>query len=50
MSSTFRMPPPTVKGMKQRAPTRSITSTMVPRPCAVAVMSKNTISSAPCSL
>ena len=27
-----------------------ITATIVPRPCAVAVMSKNTISSAPCSL
>ena len=50
MSSTVRMPPPTVSGMKQCAAVRSITSTMVARPCALAVMSKKTISSAPCSL
>jgi hypothetical protein len=40
MSSTVRMPPPTVNGMKQRLATRSITSTIVSRPCALAVMSK----------
>ena len=50
MSSTERMPPPTVSGMKHWSAARSMTSTMVARPCALAVMSKNTISSAPCSL
>ena len=50
MSSTDLRPPPTVSGMKHWSAARSITSTIVARPCAVAVMSKNTISSAPCSL
>ena len=50
MSSTERRPPPTVSGMKHWSAARSTTSTIVFRPCAVAVMSKNTISSAPCSL
>ena len=47
MSSTVRIPPPTVSGMKQCAAVRSITSTMLARPWALAVMSKKTISSAP---
>ncbi len=47
MSSVVRMPPPTVSGMKHCAAVRSITSTMEARPCALAVMSKKTISSAP---
>jgi hypothetical protein len=47
MSSAVRMPPPTVSGMKQTAAVRSITPTIVARPCALAVMSKKTISSAP---
>ena len=50
MSSTTRMPPPTVSGMKHWSAVRWITSTIVARPWALAVMSKNTISSAPCSL
>jgi hypothetical protein len=50
MSSKDLMPPPTVSGIKHCEAARSMTSTIVVRPCAVAVMSKNTISSAPCSL
>ena len=50
MSSTARMPPPTVSGMKHWSAVRSMTSMIVARPCALAVMSKKTISSAPCSL
>ncbi len=48
MSSTVRMPPPTVSGMKHWSAVRSMTPIMLFLPCALAVMSKNTISSAPC--
>ena len=47
MSSTVRMPPPTVSGMKHWSAARSITPIIEARPCALAVMSKNTISAAP---
>src|SRR6185369_4808354 len=47
MSSTERRPPPTVSGMKHWSAARSMTSTIVARPWALAVMSKKTISSAP---
>ena len=50
MSSKVRIPPPTVKGMKHWSAVRSMTPTIEARPWALAVMSKKTISSAPCSL
>ena len=46
MSSTERIPPPTVSGMKQHAAVRRTTSTMVARPSEEAVMSRKTSSSA----
>ena len=50
MSSTVRMPPPTVRGMKQRSAVRLTTSTMVRAAVEEAVMSRKTSSSAPWSL
>jgi hypothetical protein len=50
MFSTERMPPPTVRGMKQLAAVRSTTSIMVERLSLVAVMSRKTSSSAPWAL
>ncbi|KAF5036937.1 hypothetical protein DSECCO2_569910 [anaerobic digester metagenome] len=50
MSSIVRMPPPTVSGRKSSSAARRITSMMVPRFSLVAVISRNTTSSAPCSL
>ena len=50
MSAMLKAGADKVSGMKQHAAVRSITSTIVARPCALAVMSKKTISSAPCSL
>ena len=50
MSATVRMPPPTVSGMKQLAAVRATTSTIVLRSSWLAVMSRNTSSSAPCAL
>lgn len=47
MSSTVRMPPPTVRGMKHWSAARSMTPIIEARPWALAVISKNTISSAP---
>ena len=46
MSSTVRMPPPTVKGMKTVSATRRTTSRMISRPSWVAEMSRKTSSSA----
>ncbi len=46
-SSTARIPPPTVNGMKTRSATRRTMSTTVFRASDVAVMSRNTSSSAP---
>ena len=48
-SSIVRIPPPTVKGMKQRSATFRTTSWMIPRPSWLALMSRNTSSSAPCA-
>ncbi|OPY41904.1 MAG: hypothetical protein A4E41_00652 [Methanoregulaceae archaeon PtaU1.Bin066] len=50
ISSTERIPPPTVRGRKSWSAARSITSMMVPRCSFDAVMSRKTTSSAPCSL
>ena len=49
MSSTDRMPPPTVKGIKHSEAVLSTTSTMVARASDEAVISKKTNSSAPCA-
>src|SRR3569623_2026630 len=49
MSAVVRMPPPTVSGMKTCPATSSTTWAMVSRPSWLAVMSRNTSSSAPCS-
>src|SRR5271157_2461825 len=49
-SSRERMPPPTVNGMKSCRAVRRTVSSRVLRDSAVAVMSRNTISSAPASL
>ena len=46
-SSSVRTPPPTVKGTKRRRAVRRTVSSSVPRASCVAVMSSNTISSAP---
>ena len=46
-SSTVRMPPPTVKGMKMLSATRVTMSTMMSRASEEAVMSSSTSSSAP---
>ena len=46
-SSAVRMPPPTVSGMKTSSAVRATTSTMVSRSSELAVMSRNTSSSAP---
>ena len=46
-SSTLRMPPPIVNGMKTCSATRLATSTIVSRALDDAVMSRNTSSSAP---
>ncbi|MEK0447088.1 MAG: hypothetical protein RLZZ399_2409 [Verrucomicrobiota bacterium] len=50
MSSTERIPPPTVSGIKHWEAVFSMTSIIDLRPWALAVMSKKTISSAPCAL
>ena len=47
MSSTVRMPPPTVSGIKHLSAVRSTTSIIVARPSEEAVMSRKTSSSAP---
>ena len=47
MSSTVRRPPPIVNGMKTSSAVRRASSTMVSRPSWLAVMSRNTSSSAP---
>ena len=47
MSSSVRMPPPTVSGMKICSAVRRTTSSMMSRPSWLAVMSRNTSSSAP---
>jgi hypothetical protein len=49
ISSTDRIPPPTVNGMKHSAAVRSTTSTIVARASDEAVISKKTNSSAPCA-
>ena len=49
MSSTVRIPPPTVSGMKHSEAVRSTTSTMVARLSEDAVISRKTNSSAPCA-
>jgi len=46
-SSSVRMPPPTVNGMKIVSETCRTTSSMMARPSWLAVMSRNTSSSAP---
>jgi hypothetical protein len=46
-SSTLRTPPPTVRGMKTRHATASMTPSIVSRPSELAVMSRKVISSAP---
>ncbi len=48
MSSTLRIPPPTVSGMKHFSAVLLTTSTMVSLPSLDAVMSRNTSSSASC--
>ena len=48
ISSTLRIPPPTVSGIKHCAAVRCTTSTMVARWSLLAVMSRNTNSSACC--
>jgi hypothetical protein len=50
ISCTVRMPPPTVSGMKTWSAVRRTTSTIVSRLSEVAVMSRNTSSSAPSRL
>ena len=47
MSSSVRMPPPTVSGMNTCSAVRRTTSSMMSRPSWLAVMSRNTSSSAP---
>ncbi len=47
MSSTVRMPPPTVKGMKTVSATRRTMSITMSRRSWLAVMSRKTSSSAP---
>ena len=47
MSSSERRPPPIVNGMKTSSAVRRASSTIVPRPSWLAVMSRNTSSSAP---
>ena len=47
MSSSERSPPPMVKGMNTSSAVRRASSTIVPRPSWLAVMSRNTSSSAP---
>jgi membrane protein DedA with SNARE-associated domain len=47
MSAGLRIPPPTVNGMNTSSATRVATSSMVGRFSWVAVMSRNTSSSAP---
>ena len=47
MSSSVRMPPPTVSGMNTCSAVRRTTSSMMSRPSWLAVMSRNTNSSAP---
>ncbi len=49
MSSSVRMPPPTVSGMNTCSAVRRTTSSMMSRPSWLAVMSRNTSSSAPSS-
>src|SRR6266498_5698553 len=49
ISSTSRMPPPTVNGMKTVSATRLTNSSVVLRPSCVAEISRKTNSSAPCS-
>jgi hypothetical protein len=46
-SSTVRIPPPTVRGMNTSSAVWATTSTMVSRSSELAVMSRNTTSSAP---
>jgi hypothetical protein len=46
-SSSVRMPPPTVNGMKMASATRRTMSSTMSRPSWLAVMSRNTSSSAP---
>ena len=46
-SSTLRMPPPTVSGMKTCSAVRRTTSRVVSRPATLAEISKNVNSSAP---
>jgi len=50
ISSTDLIPPPTVRGRKSWSAARPITSSIVPRCSLEAVISRNTTSSAPCSL
>ena len=50
MSSTVRIPPPTVSGMNTCSAVRRTTSSMMSRPSWLAVMSRNTSSSAPSRL
>ena len=47
MSSSVRIPPPTVSGMKITSAVRRTTSSMMSRPSWLAVMSRKTSSSAP---
>src|ERR1700674_4389009 len=49
ISSTSRMPPPTVNGMKTSRAVRSTRSIKVARCCGAASMARKTSSSAPCS-
>src|SRR5438105_9610800 len=49
ISSTSRIPPPTVRGMKTSCAVRSTSSTSVARPSGVASMSRKVSSSAPSS-
>ena len=49
MSSSVRIPPPTVSGMNNRSAVRRTRSRRVSLPSFVAAMSRKTISSAPCS-
>ena len=49
MSSIVRIPPPTVRGIKITSAVRRTTSSMMSRPSWLAVISKNTSSSAPSS-
>ena len=50
ISESERMPPPTVSGRKSSSAARFISSMMMPRFSFDAVISRNTTSSAPCSL